>query len=104
MPIEYILSVADLTKKAAQRLGPMDRGTFLSYTEMAGRIAAEKGITSPVLVIGFIFKKDAPTQTREHAYPIRAEEWDPFLSEVSTLCEGMPDVFLVDRDKYALVI
>ncbi len=104
MSARYIFSVAELREEAAEKLGPMNEGTYDSYLAKAQELAPKYGITRPVLGLDLEFKPEAESMVSESPHPNIREEWEPFLSEVPKMLVRMPDVFLVDGDKITLPI
>jgi hypothetical protein len=101
---EYLMTVADLHEKAAEKLGAMDKGTYQSYMTKAQEAAARHGIKLPTLAIDIIFKPGAHEFLTEYPYPIIAEEYDQYLADSREMCVRTPDVYLIDGEKYSLPI
>lgn len=102
--MEYIISVSDLAAKATEKLGSMNEGTYEVFFREAEEVAKKYGVIRPILGIDIKFKSGAHESLSELAYPISAEQWDQFLVDAHSMCEYIPDVYLVDGNKYALSI
>ena len=102
---EYLMTPAELREKAAEKLGPMDHGTYESYKARGEKRAQELGISLPLLGIDIELREPNEMGVTEQAHPITsAGEWVIFLNDARTMCTRMPDVYLVDGSKYSLPI
>ncbi|MBF8263704.1 MAG: hypothetical protein HW387_1369 [Parachlamydiales bacterium] len=100
----YLQTVDQLEKNAIARLGSMDSASYDDFVKKMHEVAAKKGIDRPTLAIGIIFKEGAHPFLKEIPYPVLKEEWSEFKDDCETMCEKMPEVFVVDGNKFALPI
>jgi hypothetical protein len=100
----YLWTIAELEANAVLKLGSMNEGSYESYIERMNKIAVENGIAKPTLAIGIKFKEGAHAFVSEQPYPITKNEWSIFKKEAETMCEYIPNVFVVDGSKFSLPI
>ncbi|PIS01364.1 MAG: hypothetical protein COT84_02955 [Chlamydiae bacterium CG10_big_fil_rev_8_21_14_0_10_35_9] len=82
----------------------MDQTTYAECVEKMNKIAEEQGIIQPKLAIGIKFKEGAHAFVKEQPYPILEREWAIFKKDAETMCEYIPNVFVVDGSKFFLPI
>ncbi|MGD2168671.1 MAG: hypothetical protein PVI40_00320 [Chlamydiota bacterium] len=99
----YLWTIDELEENAIANLGPMDKTTYAECAEKMNKIAEEKGIIQPKLAIGIKFKEGAAF-VKEQPYPILEREWAIFKKDAETMCEYIPNVFVVDGSKFSLPI
>ena len=103
---EYIRTLSELKNVAIANLGPMDKGDFNSFTIKAKEEAVKQNIKNPLLVIDVEFKEEAANEfgVKEQPYPISEAEWKQCALDGKTMTEHMPDVYVVDGDKFTAPI
>ncbi len=100
----YLNNPKELADNAAENLGPMDKGTYASYFAKAQEVAEKYGIKRILLGVDFKYKPGGHTFLDEYAYPVSASEWAGFVASADKTLEHMPNVYLVDGDKFCLPI
>lgn len=101
---EYLWEPNDLYKVAFADLGPIDTGTYVEFESRARKIAEEKGISKPLMIIDIKFKQGAHPFLNEYCHPIADFEWNQFVSDAKTMCTSMPRAYVVDGNKYTAPI
>lgn len=106
MAKQHIDSIADMKKVAIANLGTMDKGDYKFFMAKAREVAEKQGIKNPILVIDVKFKPGVASNfgVTETPYPIIADGWELCVSQGRTMTEHMPEVHVVDGDKYAFPI
>lgn len=102
----YLMTLQELYAASIGNLGPMDKPgySFERFTQEAKQLAATQGIQNPLLVIDISLKQPSGFGATEQPYPISRDEWDVFKSDALTMANFMPNVHVVDGDKYTAPI
>lgn len=82
----------------------MDKDTYDNYMTRAKQVASQNGVKNPLLVIDISLKEPNELGSQEQPYPISKQEWDIFVSDARTMANYMPNVYVVDGDKYTAPI
>ncbi len=89
-------------------VGPLDTQSFDSLERTATRLAARMGIKNPKLVIDRKYKPrylSLREKSKPHEpAPLIREIWAAYVKEARTMMEEIPDVYLIDGDKYTASI
>ncbi len=101
---EYLWTNERLYQVAIGNLGPMDSGTFNQFTDRAKTTASSHGVKNPKLIIDIELIEANILGTTSTPYPITASEWDLFVSDARTMARYMPNVYVVDGDKFTAPI
>ncbi len=100
----YLWSLAELAANALVNLGPMDQGDRAFFIQKAKEHPACQDVADILLGIGIKFKPGAHDTLTEAPYPCSENEWEQFQRDAKTMCEFMPEVFMLDGAKYSLPI
>jgi hypothetical protein len=103
---KYILTLAQLYEVAIDKVGAMDEGSYSDLEHRVRVLAKERGITKPLMVVDVKFKPDVASLlgVAEQPYHISNSEWDAFVRDSKTMTEYMPNVYVVDGERYAAPI
>jgi hypothetical protein len=103
---QYLMTLDELYAAAVANLGPMDQSTYAQASADARRVGSEMGIKNPTLIIDIQFTPGSASQfgVTEQPYPIADMEWDQFKSDARTMAAFMPNVYVVDGDKFTAPI
>jgi len=101
---EYLMTLEQLYQASLANLGPMKVGSYDEFVEKMEKVAQEKSVANPLMVIDIILKQPSEFGITEQPYPIADFEWDQFASEAPTMAKKMPDVHVVDGDRYTAPI
>lgn len=101
---EYLMTLQELYDASLVNLGPMDTKPYRAFVEAMGEVAREKSVRKPLMVIDISLKEPSQFGVTEQPYPIVEDEWDIFISHSRTMANFMPNVHVVDGDKYILPI
>lgn len=102
---QYLWTIAELQQHALTQLGPMDAGDYAFFMQKARENSACQGVKELLLGIGINFKPGAhPQGIEEYAYPCNSDEWAVFQSDSKMMCTSMPNVFVLDGEKFTLPI
>ena len=106
MQQEYLMTLEALYANAAEKLGCMSDGSYDHFLAKAKAAARNHNIKTPRLVIDIKFKAGIASESgsTEQPYPIASQEWDEFRSDAATMAEYIPNVYLVDGDKFIVPI
>ena len=78
--------------------------SYSKFMEEARELATKQGINNPLLVIDVSLKAPSAFGANEQPYPIADFEWDDFKRDGKTMAKYMPNVYVVDGDKYTAPI
>ncbi len=121
--MEHIKTHARLQEIAIAKLGEMDEGrTYQGFMTLARRLAAQKGISNPTLMLsmkyrpgiltgillvlhgqGMVDAVDTQRPFYEVIHQIRESEWDEFVRDSDTYLVENPGVWAVDGDLYSAI-
>ena len=99
---KFIMTIPKLKEVAIANLGLMDEGDYNSFVIKAGEEAAKLNIKNPLLVINVKFKEGTASEfgVKEQPYPISEAEWEQCALDGKEILEYMPEVYVVDGDKF----
>ena len=101
---EYLWTLADLYRVSLGNLGPMDTKPFQQFKKEMAKVAQEKAVKNPRMAIDISLKQLSEFGATEQPYPISEDEWEVFINDSRTMANFMPNVHVVDGDKYTLPI
>lgn len=99
---KYIWTTKELEINAVAKLGSMSEASYEEYRKKMNEIASRAGIVNPKLGIGLKYKECVACYSHDLACPLIKEDWDRFKKYGEIFCEYMPNVFVVDGDKFIL--
>ncbi len=96
--MQYLMTLNDLYDKALVCLGPMDQWSYESSMQKAKLYT-----DSPLLVIDLEFNPDyIKVGMLDQPYHITENEWDEFCTDAQEVATHMPNVYIVDGQKYCI--
>lgn len=102
--MQYLMTITELKAAAVVNLGAMNQGTYASFKARADAEAQKHGFARARLVVDLKYKSSSDFGVTEQPYPISADEWDLFIREAPSMLQYMPQVFVVDGDKFTAPI
>lgn len=102
--VQCLMTCDELYYVARANLGPMKPGAYTEFEQQVQAVANRLGIERPRMVIDIIFKEGAHAFVTEQPYPISRDEWDIICADAKTMTKKMPEVFVVDGNKFSAPI
>ena len=96
--LRYLTTLEELYSAALANLGPMDTKSLEEFQKEASMVANQAGIS-----LDLSFKEPDSLGITEQPQTVTDFEWNQHIEAVGRRTTRMPNVFVVDGTKYALL-
>ena len=101
--LRYLTTLEELYSAALANLGPMDTKSLEEFQKEASMVANQAGISRFRLALDLSFKEPDSLGITEQPQTVTDFEWNQHIEAVGRRTTRMPNVFVVDGTKYALL-
>lgn len=103
-PRKYLMTLPELYGASLANLGPMDTKPYIAFVQAMDEVARQRNVRNPLMAIDISLKEPNDMGITEQPYPVIEVEWEAIVKDARTMTKFMPNVHVVDKDKYSLPI